>query len=51
MTVKGDGIVQNCRNCYANSGFGIKLINDGGSFNCPHCKTRYAMDHGFTRRL
>ncbi|MFH1257602.1 MAG: hypothetical protein ABIG96_02665 [Candidatus Micrarchaeota archaeon] len=51
MTVKGDGIVKNCRHCYANFGFGITLQPDGGYFSCPNCKSRYALENGFTRKL
>ncbi|HLC47565.1 MAG TPA: hypothetical protein VJI13_00690 [Candidatus Norongarragalinales archaeon] len=51
MTVVGDELVKNCRHCYSNFGFGVRLINDGGQYNCPNCKSRYVLEHGFTKRV
>ncbi|MFH0971577.1 MAG: hypothetical protein V1835_03335 [Candidatus Micrarchaeota archaeon] len=51
MTVVGDDLVKNCRHCYATQGYGIRLINDGGTFSCPQCKSQYVLEHGFTKKL
>ncbi len=51
MTVVGDDLVKNCRHCYSNYGYGIRLINDGGQFFCPQCKSKYVVEGGFTRKL
>jgi hypothetical protein len=51
MTVKGDDLVYNCRNCYCTNGYGINLKPQGSNFSCPQCSAQYAVESGYMRRL
>jgi len=47
MTVVGNDIVLNCKKCWCESGFSLKLVEKGGCYACPHCSTRYKVRNGF----
>ena len=52
MTVVGDEIILNCRECFVRDGFGIHLKKDGNSFVCPHNRThRYIVEDGFLKKI
>ncbi|MFH1106379.1 MAG: hypothetical protein V1787_00635 [Candidatus Micrarchaeota archaeon] len=50
MTVKGDELVYNCRNCYCTYGYGINLKPSGNAYSCPQCSTRYIAQQGYMVR-
>jgi DNA-directed RNA polymerase subunit RPC12/RpoP len=52
MTVVGDEIIKNCRNCWSQFSFGIKLSDRGdGRLACPHCKSEYIVEKGFLKSV
>ncbi|MBU1197788.1 hypothetical protein KJ765_04745 [Candidatus Micrarchaeota archaeon] len=51
MTVKGDELVHNCRNCFSQHGYGINLQKNGEGFECPHCHSHYLCEHGYMKRV
>lgn len=51
VTVKGDELVYNCRNCFCEHGYGINLRPNGGDLECPHCHAHYVVESGFMRRV
>ncbi|MEK6924420.1 MAG: hypothetical protein AABW54_04225 [Candidatus Micrarchaeota archaeon] len=51
MTVIGDGIVLNCRECFARDGFGVRLSKRGELWECEHNPLhRYRLVSGFMQR-
>lgn len=51
MTVQGDELVYNCRNCFSQHGFGIALKRLQDDFECPHCRSRYVAQGGFMKKV
>jgi len=51
MTVAGNEIIENCRKCYVENGFGVRLERRGSEYVCRHCNSRYAVEGAFMRRL
>ena len=51
MTVIGDDIVLNCKNCWNENGYSIKLLKKGGNYCCPHCSTQYKVKNGFIQEV
>ena len=52
MTVAGDDIIKNCRYCWSNHGYGIKLgEGQNGTLGCPHCKTKYRIHGGMLEKI
>jgi hypothetical protein len=49
MTVAGNEIIENCRKCFAENGYGIRLEKSGSAYHCPQCKTRYDISSGMLR--
>ncbi len=50
MTVVGDVIIHNCRNCFSKEGYGINLHSHAnGLFSCPQCSTKYVVKSGFMK--
>ena len=49
VTVKGDDIIRNCRECFSKHGYGIRLREHAfkkGVFECPQCAANYVIDNG-----
>ncbi len=47
MTVVGDDIIQVCRRCFVQHGFGLRLKPAGDQFVCPHdASHRYRIRNG-----
>ena len=52
MTVQGDDIIQNCRECFSAHGYGIRLNKQGNALVCSHDSThQYTVDNGMLRKL
>ncbi|MFH0713845.1 MAG: hypothetical protein V1722_04390 [Candidatus Micrarchaeota archaeon] len=52
MTMTGDDIVQNCRECFFQNGYGIKLNPNGNILVCPHDSNhRYEVRSGMLERV
>ncbi len=52
MTVIGDEIVKNCRDCFCNHGYGIKLHQKGEILVCPHDSShRYSISGGLLKKV
>ncbi len=51
MTVIGDDIVLNCKNCWNANGYSIKLQKSGDNYRCPHCRTQYKVKNGFIQEI
>lgn len=52
MTIVGDDIVKNCRKCWNENSFGIKLVeHSNGVYKCPHCNQKYVVENGFSKML
>jgi DNA-directed RNA polymerase subunit RPC12/RpoP len=51
MTVAGNGIIENCRKCYVDNGFGVRLDQRGSEYVCRYCNSRYAVEGGLMKRL
>jgi len=49
VTVKGDDIIRNCRECFCKRGYGIRLREHAfkkGVLECPQCAANYVIDNG-----
>jgi len=45
MSVVGNAIIMNCRECFSRNGFGVKLVERGSAFVCDHDSShRYVID-------
>ena len=60
MTVRGDTLVFNCRNCFSTHGYGINLKPqvtnpalpvESGAFQCPQCSSKYVVESGYMKRV
>ncbi len=52
MTVAGHDIVLNCKKCYSDHGYGIRLHDENGVFVCAHDKShRYVLKDGFMKSV
>ncbi len=52
MTVTGDDLVKNCRQCFCQHGYGIKLHQKGEILICPHDSShQYTVKLGFLEKL
>ncbi len=54
MTVRGDELVYNCRNCFSTHGYGINLKpqpTGPKDFQCPQCSSKYVVESGFMKRV
>ena len=51
MSVVGDDIVCNCRQCFSENGFGVKLSKRGELWECNHNPLhRYKLVKGFMHK-
>ena len=51
MTVIGNDIVLNCKRCWCESGYSIRLEENGGSYRCPHCRTQYEVKGAYIQEI
>ena len=51
MTVEGDDLIQNCRDCFATNGYGIRLQRRSNKWVCPHCNAAYDIANGCLIKL
>ncbi|MFQ5406016.1 MAG: hypothetical protein ACE5DI_02550 [Candidatus Micrarchaeia archaeon] len=52
MSVIGDDIVLNCRKCYSENGFGIRLEKQGDRYVCGHDSShRYVLKNGYMENV
>ncbi|MFA5246799.1 MAG: hypothetical protein WC408_02820 [Candidatus Micrarchaeia archaeon] len=51
MTVTGNDIIENCRKCYVDNGYGVRLEPRGSEYVCKYCNSRYAIEGGLMKRL
>ncbi|MBI5060763.1 MAG: hypothetical protein HZB67_00435 [Candidatus Aenigmarchaeota archaeon] len=52
MVVAGHDIIQNCRACFSQNGYGIKLLRQGDIFVCPvDGSHQYMIEHGYMKRV
>ncbi len=51
MTVVGDDLIQNCRDCFATKGYGIRLQRKANHWACPHCGASYDISCGCLVKL
>ncbi|MEM0475903.1 MAG: hypothetical protein QW343_03860 [Candidatus Norongarragalinales archaeon] len=54
MTVVGDDLIQNCRDCFAQRGYGIRLQRSptpANRWKCPHCGANYEITNGCLIKL
>ena len=48
----GHDIIENCRACFCQNGFGVKLTRTGEVYVCPIDGThRYRIENGFMKKL
>ena len=51
MTVAGHDIIHNCRRCFSDNGYGMRLVEENGVFVCKHDRThRYVLKDGFMEK-
>jgi hypothetical protein len=52
MTVVGDDIILNCRECFVQNGYGIRLRKNGGCYECPvDGAHKYVVEKGYLKRV
>lgn len=51
MTVAGNSIIENCRKCYVDNGFGVRLEPRGNEYVCKYCNSRYTVENGLMKGL
>jgi len=53
MTIAGDDIIKNCRACFSQQGYGVKLADQKGDILvCPLDSThRYSIKGGFLEKV
>ncbi len=46
MTVKGDNLIQSCRQCYSHEGYAVPLQPRAGNWHCNRCGSVYNIAGG-----
>jgi len=52
MSVVGDEIIENCRACFSQNGFGVRLARRSGLLVCSYNPShQYVVEKGFLKRV
>lgn len=48
----GNEIIESCRECFSQNGFGVRLSRRGSLLVCPHNEGhKYVVENGFLKRI